>query len=93
MVFATTAIIAGVMMESKFDSLRSSCGRASVTHAGCTQSDIDSVTSRKNTANLFWGLTAAGTVTAGALFYFEGRPVSFAPLAGGTNGLLASVRY
>ena len=92
-VFATTATIAGAMMQSKFDSLRSSCGRASLTHTGCSQSDVDAVTSRKNTANVFWGLTAAAAVAAGALFYVEGRPVAVAPLAGGATGLLAFVRY
>jgi hypothetical protein len=92
-VFATTATIAGLMMQSKFDNLRSSCGRASTTHVGCSQSDIDSVTSRKDTANVFWGLTAATAVTTGALFYFEGQPVTEAPLAGEVTGLLASVRY
>jgi hypothetical protein len=92
-VFATTAAIAGLMMQSKFDSLRSSCGRASLARAGCSPSDIDAVTSLKNTANVFWGLTAAAAVTAGALFYFEGRPVSVAPLAGEVTGMLAEVRY
>ena len=92
-VFATTAAIAGLAMQSKFDSLRSSCGRASLARAGCTQGDIDSVTLRKNTANVFWGLTAAAAVTTGALFYFEGRPVTVAPMAGEVTGLVALVGY
>ncbi len=92
-VFATTAAIAGLMMQSKFDSLRSSCGRASPTHPGCSPSDIDSVTSRKNIANVFWGLTAAAAVTAGALFYFEGQRVTVAPIAGEVTGLLGRVSY
>jgi hypothetical protein len=92
-VFATTATIAGLMMQSKFDDLRSSCGRASPTHVGCSQSAIDSVNSRKNTANVFWGLTAAAALTSGALFYFEGQPVTIVPLAGEVTSLLASVRY
>ena len=92
-VFATTAAIAGLMMQSKFDSLRSSCGRASVTHVGCSQSDKDSVNLRKNTANVFWGLTAAAAVATGALFYFEGGPVTVAPMAGEVTGMLAEVRY
>jgi hypothetical protein len=81
------------MMQSKFDDLRSSCGRLSTTRTGCSQGDIDSVTSLKNTANIFWGLTAAAAVTAGALFYFEGRQVTVAPLAGEVTGMLAEVRY
>ena len=92
-VFATTATIAGAMMQSKFDSLRSSCGRASPTHTGCGKSDIDSVNSRKDIANVFWGLTAAAAVTTGALFHFEGRAVTVAPMAGEATGVLALVRY
>jgi hypothetical protein len=92
-VFATTATIAGLMMQSKFDSLRSSCGRASPTHVGCSQSDADSVSLRKNAANVFWGLTVAAAATTGALFYFEGRPVTVTPLAREAIGLLASVGY
>jgi hypothetical protein len=92
-VFATTATIAGLMMQSKFDSLRSSCGRLSTSRVGCSQSDVDSVTSLKNSANAFWGLTAAAAVTTGALFYFEGQPVTVAPMAGEVTGVLALVRY
>jgi hypothetical protein len=92
-VLATTAGIVGVMMQSKFDDLRRSCGRLSTTHVGCSQSDLDSVTSLKNTANVFWGLTAAAAVTTGALFYFEGQPVTVAPMAGEVTGMLAEVRY
>lgn len=92
-VFAGTAAIAGVMMQSKFDDLRSSCGRLSTARTGCSQSDIDAVGLRKNTANVFWGLTAAAAVTTGALFYFEGQPVTVAPLAGEVTGLFAHVRY
>jgi hypothetical protein len=92
-VFATVATASGVMMQSKFDSLRSSCGRATPTNHGCSQSDVDSVTSLKNTANVFWGLTAAAAVTTGALFYFEGQPVTVVPLAGRVTGVVAAVRY
>ena len=92
-VFAGTAAIVGLMMQSKLDSLRRSCGRDSPAHLGCSQSDVDSVTLRKDTANVFWGLTAAAAVTTGTLFYFESRPVAVAPLVGELNGLLLSVRY
>jgi len=92
-VFATTASIAGMMMQSKFDSLRSSCGRASPARAGCSQDDIDSVTLRKDTANVFWALTAVAAVTSGVLFYFEGRHVTLAPLAGEKPGVVASATF
>ncbi|MGB8298124.1 MAG: PEGA domain-containing protein [Polyangia bacterium] len=90
---AAGAITAGALMQSKFDSLRSSCGAGNPARPGCSQSDIDSVSSRRTMANVFWGLTAAGVVTTGVLFYFEGRPVGVAPMAGGTTGLVAAVRY
>jgi len=90
---AAGAITAGLLMDSKFDSLRSSCGAGNPARPGCTQSDIDSVSSRQTTANVFWGLAAAAAVTTGVLFYFEGQPVTVAPVAGGATGFAASVRY
>jgi hypothetical protein len=90
---AAGAITAGVLMQSKFDSLRSSCGAGNLTRPGCPQSDIDSVSSRETAANVFWGLTAAAAVTTGVLFFVEGKPVSAAPMAGGATGFVASVRY
>jgi hypothetical protein len=90
---AAGAITAGALMQSKFDSLRSSCGAGNALRPGCSQSDIDSVSSRQTTANVFWGLTAAAAATTGVLFYFEGEPVSAAPMAGGATGFVASVRY
>jgi hypothetical protein len=38
-----------------------------------------------------WGLSAAAAVTAGVLFFVEGRPVAVAPMAGETTGLLAKM--
>jgi hypothetical protein len=90
---AVGASTAGTLADSKFDSLRSSCGAGNPARPGCSQSDIDAVTSRQTVANIFWGLTAAAAVTTGALFYFEGRPVTVAPLAGGATGFVAAVRY
>ena len=90
---AAGAITAGVLMQSKFDSLRSSCGAGNPARPGCSQSDIDSVSSRKTVANVFWGLAGATAVTTGVLFFVEGRPVSVAPMAGGTTGLVAAMRY
>jgi len=91
--FTAGAAIAGTAMQSKFDSLNSSCGIGSTQRQGCTQSDLGALNTRRDTANVMWVLAGASAVTAGALFYFEGRPVTVAPLAGETTGLLASVRY
>jgi hypothetical protein len=87
------AITAGLSMQSKFDSLNSSCGRASPTQPQCSQSDVDLVSSRQTMANVFWGLAAAGVVTTGVLFYFEGQPVTVAPMAGATTGAMARVGF
>jgi cell division septum initiation protein DivIVA len=90
---AAGAVTTGLLMQSKFDSLRSSCGAGNPSRPGCSQSDIDSVSSRQTMANVFWGLTAAAAVTTGVLFYFEGRPVSAAPMAGGATGFVATMKY
>ena len=90
---AVGAITAGTLMDSKFDSLRSSCGAGNPARPGCSQSDIDSVSSRQTTANVFWGLAAAAAVTTGVLFYFEGQPVTVAPVAGGTTGAVVRVGF
>ena len=92
-VLAAGAITAGVLMQDKFDSLRGSCGAGKPGRPGCPQGDIDSVSSRQTIANVFWGLTAAAAVTTGVLFYFEGRPVTVAPVAGGMTGFIAAMRY
>ena len=90
---AVGAVTAGLLMDSKFDSLRSSCGAGNPARPGCTQGQIDSVSSRETIANVFWGLAAAAAVTTGVLFYFEDQPVTVAPVAGGATGFTASVRY
>jgi hypothetical protein len=90
---AVGAMSAGLAMKSKFNSLNSSCGRASPTQPQCSQSDVDKVNSLKTTANVFWGLTAAAAVTTGVLFYFEGQPVTVTPLAGEVTGVLAKVEF
>ena len=90
---AAGAITAGLSMQSKFNSLNSSCGIASGKTPDCSQSDIDSVSSRQAIANVFWGLAGAAAVTTAVLFYFEGRPVAVAPMVGGTTGALARMGF
>ena len=68
MLLAAGAITAGVLMQDKFDNLRTSCGAGNPARPGCSQSDIDSVSSRQTVANVFWGLAAAAAVTTGVLF-------------------------
>lgn len=92
--FAASATIAGLSMESRFDELRRTCGKGSgADWTGCSASDLSSLDARKNTANIFWGLAATAAVATGALFYWEGRAVSATPMVGKTTGLVAQVRY
>ena len=92
-VLAGGAAVAGWQMQTKFDELQKQCGTLSTSTTGCNSSDISSLDARRNTANVLWGLSAAAAVTAGVLFYVEGRPVAVAPVAGGTTGLVATARY
>lgn len=93
-VFVGAAAIAGSMMQSKYDDLRTSCGKAAGANwTGCSSDQVSSLDTRKNAANIFWGLSAAAAVTTGVLFFVEGHDVTVAPMAGSTTGLLANVRY
>jgi hypothetical protein len=93
-VFAGVATVAGLMMKSKYDELNKSCGSAAgVNYTGCKPSDFDALDTRKNTANAFWGLTAAAAVATGVLFFVEGRPMAVAPMAGAGTGMMARVGY
>jgi hypothetical protein len=88
-----SAAILGRSMQSKYDALEKSCGQSSSSQLGCGDSQVNSVVTRRNAANVFWGLAGAAVVTTGVLFLVEGRAVSVAPMAGETMGLLAQVRY
>ncbi len=93
-VFAGGATAAGLVMRSKFKALDASCGRSSgETYTGCNSSDFAALDSWKTTANVLWGLSAAAAMTAGVLFYVEGRGVDVSPSAGQVIGLTASMRY
>lgn len=93
-VLAGGATAAGLVMQSKFNALDQRCGRSSgAGYTGCAPSDFDTLNTWKNTANLLWGLSAAATVTAGVLFYVEGRPLAVAPVLGPRLGVAMSMRY
>jgi hypothetical protein len=93
-VFAGAATIVGLSMQSKFDSLNKSCGSASgANYTGCSDSDINAVTTRRNIANVLWGLAGAATVTAGVLFFVEGHTVAVTPMAGSTTGVVARATF
>jgi hypothetical protein len=87
------AAIVGLSMRSRFDDLRSSCGKNSPQQAGCSAGDIDSLHTRKVTANVLWGLAGAAAVTTGVLFFVEGRAVTVTPVVGSTSGAMARVEF
>ena len=66
--FSTGAIAAGLSADSRFSDLQNSCG---TTLAGCTESQIDTVKSRADLANVFWILAAASAVGTGVSLYVE----------------------
>jgi hypothetical protein len=87
------AAVVGWTVQSRFDDLKTSCGKDSPGQPGCSNSEIDSLHTRKVTANVLWGLAGAAAVTTGVLFFVEGRAVAVAPMAGGTTGMLARVEF
>lgn len=87
LVLAGGATTFALLMRSKFDDLSASCGKGSAGRPGCSESDIDSVNTRKNIANALWGATGVAVVATAALFYFEGRNVAAAPMVGQVNGV------
>ncbi|HEX7505630.1 MAG TPA: tetratricopeptide repeat protein [Polyangia bacterium] len=92
--FAGGATAAGLVMRSKFNAVDHSCGRSSgESYTGCKSSDLATIDTWKNTANVLWGLSAAAALTAGVLFYVEGRGVEVSPTVGPVLGLAASMRY
>ena len=92
--FLGVAAISGSMMQSKYNDLRTSCGKgAGANWTGCNSDEISSLNTRKDIANGFWGLSAATAVTTGVLFFVEGHGVTVAPMAVGTTGFSANVGY
>jgi hypothetical protein len=93
-VFVGVAAIAGSSMQSKYDDLKKTCGTAAGANwTGCSSSDVSSLNTRKNLANVAWGLSAAAAVATGVLFFVEGHGITVGPMAGEKIGLLANVRY
>jgi hypothetical protein len=92
-VLAGGAAVTGRAMQAKFDDLDRKCGSSAADYPGCSESEIRAVDLRKNAANALWGLSAAAAVTAGVLFFVEGRPVTVAPMAGAATGVFARTRF
>ncbi len=92
-VLAAGAVSAGLLMQSQYDDLYRSCGQGSLARQGCSQSDFDSLNLRRDIANGLWIGSGVAVVTAGILFYVEGRKVTLAPLAGPAVGAQARVGF
>lgn len=93
LLLATGAAASGLAMQSKFDSLKTSCGSSIPTGPACSDSDVASVRARRDLANVLWGLTGAAAVTTGVLLFVEGHPVTIAPTVGSATGFIARVPY
>lgn len=65
-----SALVVGLSAQSKYDELHEGCG---ATAGGCEESEIDSVKTRAIAADVLWGTAAAAAITAGVLFFVEGR--------------------
>ncbi len=93
MLFAGTAAVIGGLAQSRLNDLKKSCGKDSPNGQGCDPGDIDSLQTRMTAANVFWGLAGAAAVTAGILFFVEGRSVAIAPMAGESRGVVARMEF
>jgi tetratricopeptide (TPR) repeat protein len=62
-----SAIVLGLNAQTKFDDLSNQC------KPNCSSSDVDSVKTRAMVTDVLWGTAAAAAVTAGVLFWLEGR--------------------
>ena len=91
--FTGAATAVGLTVKTRFDDLKKFCGRGSPGQQGCSDSDIDSLHTRKMTANALWGLAGAAAISTGILFFIEGRPVAVVPMAGEATGMLARMEF
>lgn len=64
---ALSALIVGLNAQSKYDELSGSCSPS------CDPADVDSVKTRAVVTDVLWGTAAAAAVTAGVLWFLEGR--------------------
>lgn len=66
---ALSALVVGLNAQSKYDELKGTCGATQT----CDPDEADSVHTRAVVADVLWGTAAAAAVTAGVLFFLEGR--------------------
>jgi hypothetical protein len=87
------AAAVGFSVKSRFEELRDSCGLGSTAKLGCSEEDISSLRTRRNIANVLWGVAGAAAVTTIVLLFVEGRPVAVAPVVGETTGMVARMEF
>lgn len=66
-----SALVVGLSAQSKFNELEDRCGAD--TGGLCSGSDVDSVKTRALVTDVLWGSALAAGITAGVLFFVEGR--------------------
>lgn len=64
---AVSALVVGLSAQSKFDELNDGC------KPNCSSSDVDSVRTRAVATDILWGTALAAGITAGVLYFLEGR--------------------
>lgn len=64
---AVSALVVGLSAQSKFDELNDGC------KPNCASSDVDSVRTRAVATDILWGTALAAGITAGVLYFLEGR--------------------
>jgi len=89
---AVGAISAGLLMDSRFDSLRQLVRRRQPGTTRLHQSQLDTLNSRQTAANVLWGLTAAAAVTTERCSTSRAA-VTVTPVAGGATGVLARMEF
>jgi len=99
---ALSGLVVGLNAQSKYDELKDHCGAT-----GCSESDVDSVRTRALVADVLFGVAAGAAITAGVLYFLEGRSsedkqheeasstkLRITPVAGGgTFGLSADLKF
>ncbi len=64
---ALSGLVVGLNAQSKYDELDDRCA------PGCSDSDVDSVKTRALVADVLFGVAAGAAITAGVLYFLEGR--------------------
>jgi len=67
---ALSGLVVGLNAQSKYDELMDRCAGVG---PGCTDSEVDSIETRAMVADVLFGVAGAAAITAGVLYFLEGR--------------------